>query len=578
MFHCVLSDAYEDCFGRKKVVSRKRKAIRELGALIIVIVILSVLSQHYFLRLDLTSDKRFTLSDITKKELADLDQDIQVQIYLDGEFPAGFKRLRNAVSDLMVDYRSYSDRKLSYVFVNPAEGGQEQQAGLMQELSARGLMATNLSVKTEEGFSQKIIFPSALIRYQGREIPVNFLQSRMGTSPEEVLNNSIQNLEYAFTSAIRKLKKGGRQNIGFTEGHQELNDLQLADAMGSLQSAYQVGRVDLKSISLKGMESLSLLIIPKPQHGFTEAEKFKIDYFVSRGGSVLWAIDQVNAELDSLRGQGTQLAFVKSLNLDDMLFRYGLKLNYNLLADMNCAQIPLKLGGNGGGQAQMQMVPWMYYPLFVPVSHHPVVKNIEAVRSEFSGTIDTLPLRGVKKEVLLSSSPFSRVLQVPVLISLQQVEQEPDPQQFRGQAQITGVALEGEFPKVFENRPVPEGVTGNLPAGRPRAAKMIVLSDGDILKNQVSAQDSSPFPLGFDRFSGQQFGNKTLLMNMVDYLTDDSSIIALRSREVKNYLLDRARIKSEKLQWQILNVGLPLILLAITGLLVQGFRKRKYSR
>lgn len=559
------------------MVRRKQKDIRNLIGLIAVILVLSALSSQYFFRLDLTSDKRFTLSDITKQELVQLDDQMQVFVYLEGDFPAGFKRLQNAVGDLMTDYRSYSGRKLNYAFVNPTEGGEEQQAGLMQDLTARGLMATNLSVKTEEGFSQKIIFPSALIRYKGREIAVNFLQSRMGVSPEEVLNNSIQNLEYAFTSAIRKLKKGGQQNIGFTEGHGELNDLQLADAMGSLQNAYQVGRVDLRDISLQGIEKLSLLIIPKPQTAFTEAEKFKIDYFIGRGGSVLWAIDQVNAELDSLRGQGTQLAFVKSLNLDDMLFRYGLKLNYNLLADMNCAQIPLKVGGNVAGQAQMQMVPWIYYPLFVSVSQHPVVKNIEAVRSEFAGTIDTLPLKGIKKEVLLSSSPFSRVLQVPALISLQQVEQEPDPEQFRGQPLITGVAMEGVFPKVFENRAMPEGVTGEISMDKARAAKMIVLSDGDILKNQVSAQDQSPFPLGFDRFTQQQFGNKTLLMNMVDYLTDDPSIIALRSREVKNYLLDRARVKSEKVKWQALNVGLPLILLAVTGLIVHTYRKRKYS-
>jgi len=559
------------------MVKNRQKDIRNLIGLIVVIVVLSFVSSQYFLRLDLTSDKRFTLSDITKKELAQLDDQMQVFLYLEGDFPAGFKRLRNAVSDLMVDYRSYSDRKLNYAFINPTEGGQEQQTELMQDLSARGLMATNLSVKTEEGFSQKIIFPSALIRYKGREIAVNFLQSRMGASPDEVLNNSIQNLEYAFTSAIRKLKKGGQQNIGFTEGHGELNDLQLADAMGSLQNTYQVGRVDLRNISLQGIGKLSLLIIPKPQTAFTEAEKFKIDYFIGRGGSVLWAIDQVNAELDSLRGQGTQLAFVKSLNLDDMLFRYGLKLNYNLLADMNCAQIPLKVGGNSTGQAQMQMVPWMYYPLFVSVSQHPVVKNIEAVRSEFAGTIDTLPLKGVKKEVLLSSSPFSRVLQVPALISLQQVEQEPDPEQFRGQPLITGLAMEGVFPKVFENRAVPGGVTGNVSDDEAMSAKMIVLSDGDILKNQVSAQDQSPFPLGFDRFTQQQFGNKTLLMNMVDYLTDDSLIIALRSREVKNYLLDRARVKSEKVKWQALNVGFPLIMLALTGLIVHMYRKRKYS-
>ncbi|WP_069658175.1 gliding motility-associated ABC transporter substrate-binding protein GldG [Arcticibacter eurypsychrophilus] len=559
------------------MVNRKKTDLQTLLIFLLIIIGISLVSSIYFTRIDFTADKRFTLSDITRSEMKGLDDEMQVTVYLDGDFPAGFKRLQNAVSDLLSDYKAYSGSKLNYKFINPSEGGEEQATTFYQQLSEKGLLATNLSVKTEEGITQKIIFPSALISYKGKEIAVNFLQSRMGASPEEVLNNSVQNLEYAFTTAIRKLKRGGKPKIGFTEGHDELTDPQLADAMGSLQSAFEPGRVNLQTISLEGISKLNLLVIPKPQKSFTELEKYKIDYFIAHGGSVLWAIDQVNAELDSLRGAGTQLAFVKSLNLDDMLFRYGVKLNYNLIADLNCAKIPLKVGG-AAGQAQMQMVPWIYYPLFVSISNHPVVKNIDAVRSEFSGSIDTLAVAGIRKDVLLSSSPYSKLLTVPALISLQQVEQAPNPAEFKGQPQITAVAIEGVFPQVFKNRPVPEGILDPMTTvGVSKPAKMIVLSDGDMLKNQVSTQDGSPFPLGYDRYTQQQFGNKTFFLNAVDYLTDDPAIIMLRSKEVKMHLLDRARIKEDHTFWQLINIGLPLVLLVITGVSLYFYRKRKYS-
>ncbi|EOR96037.1 hypothetical protein ADIARSV_0783 [Arcticibacter svalbardensis MN12-7] len=559
------------------MVNRKKADLQTLLIFLLIIIGISLVSSIYFTRIDFTADKRFTLSDITRSEMKGLDDEMQVTVYLDGDFPAGFKRLQNAVSDLLSDYKAYSGSKLNYKFINPSEGGEEQATVIYQQLSEKGLLATNLSVKTEEGLTQKIIFPSALISYKGKDIAVNFLQSRMGASPEEVLNNSVQNLEYAFTTAIRKLKRGGKPKIGFSEGHDELTDLQLADAIGSLQSAFEPGRVNLGTISLEGISKLNLLVIPKPQKSFTEAEKYKIDYFIAHGGSVLWAIDQVNAELDSLRGAGTQLTFVKSLNLDDMLFRYGVKLNYNLIADLNCAQIPLKVGGSAG-QAQMQMVPWMYYPLFVSTSNHPVVKNIDAVRSEFSGSIDTLAVAGIRRDVLLSSSPYSRLLAVPALISLQQVEQAPNPEEFKGQPQITAIAMEGVFPQVFKNRPVPEEIQDPVTSPElSKPAKMIVLADGDILKNQVSTQDGSPFPLGYDRYTQQQFGNKTFFLNAVDYLTDDPAIIMLRSKEVKMHLLDRARIKEDRTFWQLINIGLPLVCLVLTGISIYFFRKRKYS-
>jgi len=560
------------------MVNRRKRDLNILILALAGIVILNVLSSFFFTRIDFTAEKRYTLSEITKTILSDLDDEVQVTVYLEGEFPAGFKRLRNSTADLLRDFKTYSNANLKFDFINPLSGDQKSQEEAYQLLIEKGIEPTNLSVKTEDGMSQKIIFPAALITYKGRQIPVKLLQSRAGISPEEVLNNSIQNLEYAFASAIKKISKDESGRIGFTEGHGELSDQQLSDAMKSLGDSYEVGRVDLNTIPFAGLDQLKVLIIAKPEQPFTEAEKYKIDYFLMKGGRIIWSIDQVSADLDSLRGATEQLAFAKKLNIDDMLFKYGVRLNYTLLADMNSAQIPVNVG-EVGGQSQIQLLPWLFYPVFVPVSTHPLVKNLDGIRSEFPGTIDLISVKGLKSEVILSSSPFNRQLEVPVLLSLQMVEQEPDPKQFQSDPKPFGVLLEGIFPSNFKNRPVPPGITEPLaiPA-LAKPGKMIVLADGDIFKNQINSTDGSSYPLGFDRFTREQYANKNFLLNAADYLYDDSGIISLRNKEIKLRLLDRAKIRQEKIFWQFLNIGLPLILLIACGIFQHYYRIRKYTR
>ena len=560
------------------MVNRRKRDLNILIIALAGIVILNVLSSFFFTRIDFTAEKRYTLSEITKTILADLDDEVQVTVYLEGEFPAGFKRLRNSTADLLRDFKTYSNAHLKFDFVNPLSGDQKSQEEAYQLLIEKGIEPTNLSVKTEDGMSQKIIFPAALITYKGRQIPVKLLQSRSGISPEEVLNNSIQNLEYAFASAIKKISKNESGRIGFTEGHGELSDQQLSDAMKSLGDSYEVGRVDLNTIAFAGLDQLKVLIIAKPEKPFTEAEKYKIDYFLMKGGRIIWSIDQVSADLDSLRGATEQLAFAKKLNLDDMLFKYGVRLNYTLLADMNSAQIPVNVG-EVGGQSQIQLLPWLFYPVFVPVSTHPLVKNLDGIRSEFPGTIDLISVKGIKSEVILSSSPFNRQMEVPVLLSLQMVEQEPDPKQFQSDPKPFGVLLEGIFPSNFKNRPIPVGISEPLaiPA-LAKPGKMIVLADGDIFKNQINSTDGSSYPLGFDRFTREQYANKNFLLNAADYLYDDSGIISLRNKEIKLRLLDRAKIRQEKIFWQSLNIGLPIILLIACGIFQHYYRIRKYTR
>jgi ABC-2 type transport system permease protein len=415
------------------------------------------------------------------------------------------------------------------------------------------------------------------VQFGGRNIAVNLLQTRIGLSEDDVYNNSIQNLEYAFSSAIKKITSGGKPIVGFTESNHELTDLQLNDAMKSLSDGYDVGRINLKTIPLGILMRIKLLVIPKPDTKFSELEKFKIDQYIMRGGKVLWTIDQVNAELDSLRGHGgEEMSFPKDLNLDDQLFTYGVRINYDLIADENCSQIPVSTG-NVGGQAQIQLADWPYYPIFMPLSKNPIVKNLDGIKGEFASTMDTLAIKNVKKTILFSSSPFSKKLTAPHIISLQAIEQNPQAKDFQSTPKTVAVLLEGSFKSDFLNRPVPDSLNEKvaiIPQSKP--TKMIVISDGDIFKNGIEP-DGSPDPLGYDHYTQQTFGNKNLLLNIADYMTDDSGLISLRTKEVKLRLLDRTRIRAEKLYWQLLNNILPLALLLIFAIFQHYMRRRRYA-
>ncbi|MEH6305127.1 gliding motility-associated ABC transporter substrate-binding protein GldG [Olivibacter sp. CPCC 100613] len=554
--------------------------LKRIGLMLLTLIAINFLANYNFFRMDFTSEKRYTLSKISKKVLRSLTEDLRVVVFLDGELPAGFQRLRSATKDMLADLKAYAGGQIKYTFINPLTENDGGQQNYIEALAARGIEPTNLSVKTNEGLSQKTIFPVAVLMYGDEELPLPLLQNNRFVNPEDVLNNSVQNLEYTFINGIKKITSGGKPIVAFTEGHGELNDLAIYDAMHSLGVTYQVGRLNLDSISFETLRRINVMVVAKPQKEFSELHKFKIDYFVQHGGKILWAINQVQAELDSMRNSGDEMAIARSLNLDDMLFKYGVRLNYNLIADLNCTQIPLRVGELGGAN-QFQLVPWLFYPVFVPRGTHPIVKNIDGIRSEFPGTLDTLPLASLKKEIILQSSPFSKVLNVPVPISLNMVSNNPKPEEFRGTSHPVGVVLEGIFPSVFKNRPVPKALVDTFTYRQQQASisnKMIVLADGNMLKNEINPQDRMPYNLGWDRATQQQYGNKTLLLNMVDYLNDETGIIALREKEVKLRLLDKLLIKKNKFFWQTLNVGGPLVLLVLFGLLQQWIRRRKYAR
>lgn len=550
------------------------------GILIFIfgLFVLNVAAQYVYTRIDFTKEKRYTLNPKTKAILKSLKKPVTITVFLDGDLPAPFKRLRNAAKDLLVDYRAYAGADVQVIFADPISGlSLAEQDTAIQNLYQVGIEATTLNIKNDNGFAQKTIFPMAMIVADGRQLPVKLLQNLdAGGSYEENINNSIQNLEYIFTSGIQKVLAGKNLRIGFTEGNGELADPYLSDAIKSLSDSYEVGRVNLDQIEQTGLDKLKMLVIAKPQKEFTEAQKYKLNYFVMNGGRILWSIDQVGAELDSLKGATQQLAFNRKLNLDDMLFMYGARINYNLIADANCVEIPL---ATGSGQGQIQLAPWVYYPLLLPDTSSNLVKNIDAIKGEFASTVDTIGVKGVHKQVILHSSAFNKVFNTPKMLSLQMVAEQPEPRSYASSPQPMGVLLAGNFSSVFLNRPVPPGIPAVYPLPvKSRPTKMVVIGDGDIFKNQVSAKDGSVFPLGFDRYTQKNYGNKALLLNIADYLCNDNNLIALRNKEVKIRLLDKARLRTEKLQWQLINVGLPLLLLISFAIFQHYYRKRKYAR
>ena len=557
----------------------KRRWIRPL-MFISAIVMLNVASQYFYTRFDFTKEKRYTLTQRTKDILREAPKDITITVFLGGEMPSAFKRLKNATQDLLADYKSYAKTNIKLIYIDPISGlGGEEQNKVLTDLDEIGIKPVAVNIKSDAGLTQKIIFPMALVEIDGAPMAVNLLQKSGGpaTNYEENITNSIQNLEYAFSSAIRTLLTGQIVRIGFTEGKGEPSNLQLYDAITSLSVRFNVGRVDLKLINREGLDSLKLLFIADPKVPFTEAEKYKINYFVMKGGRLVWAIDQVRIQLDDLQRGTPRLATNSQLNIDDMLFEYGVRINYNLIADINSALIPISSGPSG--QGQIQLVPWLYYPVLMPDSTHNIVKNIDGIRTEFASTLDTIAVSNVTKKVILHTSPYYKVYDTPKMMSLQLLEEETKQEEFSNPPKPTGVLLEGVFKSVFFNRPLPDGITEHyeMPA-KSKSTKMIVIGDGNIFTNQISVTDNMPFPLGFDRYSQQNYGNKALLLNIADYFTDENPLIALRNKEITVRLLDKMLLRTEKTKWQVINAIFPLFLLISFAIFQHYYRKHKYTK
>jgi len=571
----------------------KRNNIIQLAFGLIIIVLVNVIGYYVFTRFDLTAEKRYSLSEPTKQMLNKLDDIVYFQIYLEGKFPAGFKRLKRETREMLDQFRAYSEN-IQYEFINPsASSDPKERNDVYLLLMERGLNPTDLNVKTNEGSSQQIIFPGALVSYKGKEIPVELLISQMGLPPEEVLNNSIQSLEFNLANAIRKLSISRKPKVGFLEGHGELSVLETADIAYALNEYYTIERVEIAgqlnslterkaidSTKTTSRNKFDAIIIAKPDTAFDEKDKFIIDQFIMRGGKVMWLIDPVFASMDSIQSADATVGVINELNLTDQLFNYGVRLNTNLVMDINALPIPLKTG-DMGGSPQIEFFPWYYFPVLNPLLEHPIVKNLNAIKTEFISSIDTLDNKGVKKTVLLTSSQYSRTVNTPVLISLDILHREPDKRLYNKKHIPVAILLEGKFKSLYWNRIPPEirddKDIGFVASSEP--GKMIIVADGDVIKNQIRNTDErpTPYPLGYDRYTGQTFGNKEFILNAMNYLIDENGLISIRSRELKLRLLDKTKINEHKLFWQIINTVVPVVIIVFLGIVLFYIRKKKYA-
>lgn len=577
----------------KKKRNIKSRLLLQFLFVIVIIISVNYISSIVYTRFDLTSEKRYTLSDETMEIVKNLDDIVYFKIYLEGDFPAGFKRLRKETMEILDEFRAYN-KNIQYEFINPsASSDLEERNDTYRILVQQGLNPTNLQVKTNSGIDQQVIFPGAIINYRDKEIPVELLDAQINTPPELVLNNSIQALEFKFANAIHKLTIRQKHNIVFIEGHGELDEMETFDISQAFTQDYAVGRLTINGqidalVSRRLVDStnqkyvikpkFSAIIIAGPESTFDGKDRFIIDQYIMYGGKVLWLIDPLNASMDSIQGSESTIATEKPLDLQSQLFTYGVKLNNDLVTDLIAISIPLRTG-QVGNKPRIDFFTWYYFPLITPVSQHPIVRNLNAIKTQFVSSIDTV-LGGVSKTILLQTSPYSRTLKAPAVINLAITRQNPDERLYVGPPKSIAVLLEGEFLSDFRNR-IPPEIANNKEIGFKGVSQktsMIIISDGDIIRNQFHIPEGYPLPLGYDQFTRETYGNKAFILNAMSYLVDGPGLISSRSKEMRLRMLDKTKINNNKIFWQSFNLVAPLLLILVLAVLMIWTRKRKYSR
>ena len=572
---------------KKKIMISDRKKIKLTSWLQFIVIALAVLvlsgiSSFFHVRLDLTEDKRYTLSGPSHEVLSGLKNDVYIQVYLDGEMPIAFKRLRRSVRELLDEFRIVSGRKVDYEFLNPS-GAKDVKArnNQYQSLISKGLNPVNIQAKDEEGgSSQKIIFPGMIVNYNGIEIPVNFLRNNPALSPEQNLLHSVEGLEYEMIQTIATVSSDTIYKVAFIEGHNEIPEIEVADMTLSLAKFFTIDRGVIGG--RPGiLNNYAAIVIAGPEKSFDEKDKLVIDQYIMNGGKVLWLYEEVKVNEDSLNF-GETIALYRPLNLEDQLFKYGVRINPCIIQDMECMLIPMEVV-SGGSQQQIVPVPWLYYPLFTPSVNHPITRNLNKVLGKFVNYIDTVGRDpDIKKTILLATSRYTRIINPPVLISLKEAERTPDESQFNKSYLPAAVLLNGKFHSAFRNRMINDLVEDRSFRIKTESdeTKMIVIADANMIRNEVSRVGTTvtPLPLGHDRYTLQTFGNTDFLINCINYLVDDNGIMALRSREIKLRLLDKTVIKQKRFMIQLVNIAAPVLLVILAGLLYGIIRRKLYTR
>lgn len=546
----------------------KNKSYLNILFVLIALIMINFLATYAYKRFDLTHDKRYTLSPETIRLVQEIEKPLQIKVYLQGSFPAEFKRLQLETSQLLQEFNEINDL-VNFRLIDPMTAS--------KNLAKKGLQPSRLTVQEDGKVSEAVIFPWAIVNYDKKEENVPLLVNSIASSQEEQLQNSIENLEYEFANAIHKIIEEKQKTVAILKGNGQPDDIYLYGFLKNLGDYYKLGEFTLDSVeanpgkTLEDLKKYDLSIIAKPSHRFSEKEKLVLDQYIINGGKTLWLLDNVYAEMDSLMMTGKSLAFNRDLNLTDLLFNYGVRINYNVTKDLYSGSIRLA-SGNTGNQVQYQDFLWHYFPLIFANNSHPISKNIDPVLLKFPSSLDTLQ-NDIKKTVLLSSSPLAKIIGTPVNVGLNEIAIEADRNEFKDSNTKFGVLLEGAFKSAYSNRIVPANIKNFTAAGIEN--KMIVISDGDIAVNE--ALRGEPLPLDKDKWTNQTYGNSQFLLNSVHYLLDDSGLLNLRAKSLQIQFLDKERAFEERSYWQVLNLVLPLTLLFIFGWLFNYLRKRRYN-
>ncbi len=549
--------------------------------LIAGLVLLNVFGNYIYKRFDLTQDKRFTLSEEAKQIIDPIDSPIIVDVFLKGNFPSEFRRLQNETEQLLEEFKAYN-ANIKFEFINPTEKGNEQ---FQSQFEKFGLTPAQVSITENGKQSTELVYPWALAHHDGKSVKIGLLKNQLGATSEERVNSSLQNLQYAFADGFKKLASEKSKKVAVLKGNGEYDDRYIVDFFSTLKDYYFIAPFTLDSVALnpektlKALESFDLIVAAQPTEAFSDTEKYILDQYTMNGGNSLWLLDATQMRMDTVLGNN--FAFGKDLNLNDFFFNYGIRINPNLVKDVYSA--PIVLANGDERESQYNRYPWFFSPLSSSANNHPIVSNIEAVKFDYASAIDTLP-SNIKKTILLSTSPISKIVGLPFPIdfsveipkNLQVVNEGPNPSEYNAGEIPLAVLLEGNFSSVYKNRVKPLKLEGikNIDDGKP--SKMVVISDGDIIKNQM--QGNRPLELGFDKTTNQFYGNKEFLLNIVNYLLDDSGLINIRTRQIAVPFLDLQKTVEQRSKWQALNLLLPLGLLALFGIGFNYYRKRKYTR
>lgn len=556
----------------------QKRDVKLLVRLLVVLVIINVISALTYTRIDFTQDQRYTLSKSTVGIVDNVQDLLIVDVFLKGNFPLEFRRLQNETKQLLEEIQSRNEN-IKFRFIDPNEEG-ANKAETLEQLYEYGLKPVTITVTDKGAQSQQLVFPWALVSQGEKVARVQLLKNMMGANTEEKVISSVQHLEYALAEAISKVTIEKSKKIAILKGNGELDDAYIADFLMTLRETYHLAPFTLESVSnepqktLDQLKEFDLAIIAKPTKAFSEEQVGVLDQFVMNGGKTMWLLDQVQADFDSLRSNGTMLAYNKDQSLGELLFRYGIRINPVLVKDEISTKIKLASGRQGSETVYTDFL-WKFAPFVYPDIDHPIVKNIEGVKYDFASPIDTLK-NGVKKTILAKSSKYSSLVGVPGEISFNVLKEEVTPEFYEGKGSyILGVLLEGEFPSVFKNRVLP--FTIDKPLSESKQTQMIVISDGDIIRNQLDDK-GMPLELGYDKWTNMLYGNKELLVNSVNYLLDDTGLINLRTKEVKIPMLDKVSVEREYTSIQMKVLVIPIALVVVFGTIFILIRKRKFNK